>query len=224
MGVLLEIKAGPMAGKIVGLKTGESVTVGRAAGRAQLALSHDTFMSGVHFAVECGLQGSRVQDRKSSNGTFLNGARIQDAMLANGDEIKGGQTIFAVKIVADAKLASLLPPQEVAPPPTPQQRSPDVAPLPPSAPAQRPRAAEPAPPATPSAAGGEEEHNPAPGKIAPRDAPAGWPRTTEPDPAAERSAPAQRPRAAESVPPAASASAPVAEVSLSAARPAAENP
>jgi hypothetical protein len=115
MGVLLEIKAGPMAGKIVGLKTGESVTVGRAAGRAQLALSHDTFMSGVHFAVECGLQGSRVQDRKSSNGTFLNGARIQDAMLANGDEIKGGQTIFAVKIVADAKLASLLPSPNDAP-------------------------------------------------------------------------------------------------------------
>jgi pSer/pThr/pTyr-binding forkhead associated (FHA) protein len=224
MGVILEIRDGPMAGKVIGLKTGETVTVGRAAGRAEFALPHDTFMSGVHFAVECGTSGCRVQDRKSSNGTFLNGARIQDAMLANGDEIKGGQTIFAVKIVADAKLASLLPPQEVAPPPTPQQRSPDVAPLPPSAPAQRPRAAEPAPPATPSAAGGEEEHNPAPGKIAPRDAPAGWPRTTEPDPAAERSAPAQRPRAAESVAPAASASAPVAEVSLSAARPAAENP
>src|SRR5580704_1465597 len=115
MGVLLEINAGPMAGKVIGLKTGETVTVGRAAGRAQFALPHDTFMSGVHFAVECGPGGCRVQDRKSSNGTFLNGARIQDAMLANGDEIKGGQTIFIVKIVADAKLASMILPAELAP-------------------------------------------------------------------------------------------------------------
>src|SRR5580700_682323 len=107
MGVLLEISAGPFAGKKVGVATGQTVTFGRAAGRAQFALPHDTFMSGVHFAVECGSGGCRVQGRKSSNGTFLNGARISDAMLANGDEIKSGQTIFAVKIVADAKLASL---------------------------------------------------------------------------------------------------------------------
>ncbi|MGC1416156.1 MAG: FHA domain-containing protein [Candidatus Acidiferrum sp.] len=111
MGAILEVKAGPMAGMIVGLKTGESVTIGRALGRAQLAFSHDTFMSGVHFAVECGPQGCRVIDQKSSNGTFLNGARIKDAMLANGDEIKGGQTAFSVKIVPDAKLAACAEPQ-----------------------------------------------------------------------------------------------------------------
>jgi hypothetical protein len=112
MGVLLEIKTGPFAGKKVAVVTGQTVTFGRAEGRAQFALPHDTFMSGVHFAVECGTSGCRVVDRKSSNGTFLNGAKIQDAMLANGDEIKGGQTVFAVKIVADAKLASIVPPQE----------------------------------------------------------------------------------------------------------------
>ena len=67
--------------------------------------------------------GCRVQDRKSSNGTFLNGARISEAMLANGDEIKGGQTIFKVKIVADAKLASMVPPHDVAPPVATPQRS-----------------------------------------------------------------------------------------------------
>jgi len=143
-----------MAGKSIGLRTGETVTVGRAPGRAQFALPHDTFMSGVHFAVECGPSGCRVQDRKSSNGTFLNGARIQDAMLANGDEIKGGQTIFAVKIVADAKLASLLPPEEVAPPPAAQQR--------PRAADPERRAAEPPPPLPPPAARLAEESKPAP--------------------------------------------------------------
>jgi hypothetical protein len=152
-----------MAGKVVGLKTGETVTFGRAAGRAQFALPHDTFMSGVHFAVECRSGGCRVQDRKSSNGTFLNGARISDAMLANGDEIKSGQTIFAVKIVADAKLASMMEPQEVAPPSTPQpprgrepvpppaaQLRPSRAAEPaPSSASGQPRAAEPAPPSAP---------------------------------------------------------------------------
>jgi hypothetical protein len=152
MGVRLEINAGPMAGKVIGLKTGETVTVGRAAGRAQFALPHDTFMSGVHFAVECGPSGCRVQDRKSSNGTFLNGARISDAMLANGDEIKGGQTIFTVKIVADAKLASSMPPQEVAPP---------------AASHPRPLAAEPASPQVSPSARLADDPKPAPHKASP---------------------------------------------------------
>ncbi|MGC2814967.1 MAG: FHA domain-containing protein [Candidatus Acidiferrum sp.] len=116
MGILLEIKAGPLAGKKISIVTGQTLTFGRAEGRAEIALPHDTFMSGVHFAVECGPQGCRVQDRKSSNGTFLNGARIKDAMLANGDEIKGGQTVFSVKIVPDAKLASEAPSVRAAPP------------------------------------------------------------------------------------------------------------
>jgi hypothetical protein len=171
MGVVLEIKEGVAAGKTIALKTGESVTVGRAAGRAQFALPHDTFMSGVHFAVECGLQGCRLQDRKSSNGTFLNGARIQDAMLANGDEIKSGQTIFSVKIVADAKLASLMTPQQAGPPSDhePGPRAAESAQ--PSAPESRHPAAEPAPPPVPPAARLVEELKAAPVKAAPEPAP-----------------------------------------------------
>jgi pSer/pThr/pTyr-binding forkhead associated (FHA) protein len=141
MGVLLEIYAGPMAGKKIAIVTGQTVTFGRAAGRAEFPLPHDTFMSGVHFAVECGSGGCRVQDRKSSNGTFLNGAKIQDAMLANGDEIKGGQTIFAVKVVADAKLAALIMPQEDAPISAPQAPQPQ-----PVAPADPEPAPSPQPP------------------------------------------------------------------------------
>jgi len=48
-------------------------------------------MSRLHFAVECGTQGCRVIDKKSTNGTHLNGVRIQETMLATGDEIKSGQ-------------------------------------------------------------------------------------------------------------------------------------
>jgi hypothetical protein len=133
MGVILEIKAGPMAGTVIGLKIGESTTIGRAAGRAQHPFPNDTFMSGVHFAVECGPQGCRVIDQKSSNGTFLNGARIKDAVLANGDEIKGGQTTFSVKIIADAKLAAFPEPQRQEPQKPREILSPPPAPvMPPS--------------------------------------------------------------------------------------------
>jgi pSer/pThr/pTyr-binding forkhead associated (FHA) protein len=167
MGVILEIREGPFAGKKVAVVSGQTITLGRAVGRAQFALPHDTFMSGVHFAVECGPQGSRIQDRKSSNGTFLNGARVQDAMLANGDEIKGGQTIFTVKIVADAKLASLMTPPEAAPPSTrePQHPAPEPA----------------APPVSPAARLVEELH-PTPVKAAPELAPASAAPEAEPPP------------------------------------------
>jgi pSer/pThr/pTyr-binding forkhead associated (FHA) protein len=167
LGVLLEIKAGPFAGKQVPVAGGQSLTFGRAAGRAQFALPHDTFMSGVHFAVECGPQGCRIQDRKSSNGTFLNGARIQDAMLANGDEIKSGQTIFAVRIVADAKLASLMTPQEAGPP-SAHQPGPGAGEVArPLAPESRQPVAEPALPPVPPAARLAEERKPTPVKADP---------------------------------------------------------
>ena len=101
MAVILEIKAGPFAGKRVAVMGGQTVTIGRAADRANFALPHDTFMSGLHFAVECGPNGCRLTDRKSSNGTFLNGARVAEALLHNGDEVRSGQTVFAVRMVAE---------------------------------------------------------------------------------------------------------------------------
>lgn len=127
MAIVLEIKGGPLGGKHIALKTGESVTIGRGAGKAQFALAHDTFMSSLHFAVECGPQGSRVIDRKSSNGTFLNGRKLREfeaTPLANGDEIKAGQTIFVVKMVADEKLDPAIPSRPAAPPAEPPQPPP----------------------------------------------------------------------------------------------------
>src|SRR5208282_2910144 len=102
MGVLLETKAGPLAGRQIPLIAGQAVVVGRAEGRTGFAVPDDKQMSGVHFAVEYGPSGCRVIDKGSTNGTFLNGARIRDAMvLANGDEIKAGMTTFVVRIVPD---------------------------------------------------------------------------------------------------------------------------
>lgn len=106
MGLILDIKSGPFAGQKIPLASGQSILIGRAKDRAQFAVPHDNQMSGAHFAVECGPQGCRITDRKSTNGTFLNGARIQEAMLAGGDEIKSGQTIFVVRMVPDDQLSA----------------------------------------------------------------------------------------------------------------------
>jgi len=73
-------------------------------------------MSSLHFAVECSAQRSRVIDQKSANGTFLNGAKIAEAMLSSGDQIRAGQTIFAVRLIADDKLPDE---QRVVPAPPP---------------------------------------------------------------------------------------------------------
>lgn len=121
MGLILEIKNAAMAGKVIALRTGESVTVGRAGGQAQCVVAEDTSMSRLHFAVECGKNGTRVADRGSSNGTYLNGRKIQEAtLLTSGDEIKAGQTVFAVKLISDEKLAAMGLPAPATPVPEPR--------------------------------------------------------------------------------------------------------
>ncbi len=106
MAVILEIKAGPFAGRTITLGDAQSILIGRAVERAQFGVPHDNLMSGVHFAVECGVDGCRVTDMKSTNGTFLNGGKIREAMLlANGDEIKSGQTVFVVRMIPEAKVS-----------------------------------------------------------------------------------------------------------------------
>jgi|HubBroStandDraft_6_1064221.scaffolds.fasta_scaffold37601_2 pSer/pThr/pTyr-binding forkhead associated (FHA) protein len=105
MALILEVKAGPSAGRKIPLPEGRALLVGRATDRAQFAVPHDNQMSGVHFAVECGPNGCHLIDKKSTNGTYLNGAKIEEEMLlAHGDEIKSGQTIFLVRIVPDKPL------------------------------------------------------------------------------------------------------------------------
>src|SRR5712692_5789152 len=132
VGVLLEIKAGPFADKKITLANGQSILIGRASDRAQFAVPHDNHMSGIHFAVECGPNGCRVIDKKSTNGTHLNGAKIQEAMLATGDEIKSGQTVFVVRIVPDDQLPAASSPPAIAQPPAAAPREiPAPAPAPP---------------------------------------------------------------------------------------------
>jgi pSer/pThr/pTyr-binding forkhead associated (FHA) protein len=163
--LILEVKAGRLAGKQIAVLEGREVTIGRAPDRADFGVPHDNFMSSVHFAVECGLDGCRVKDRKSSNGTFLNGARITEAALSDGDEIRSGRTVFSVRIIAEVpepapakpaaaplppapKPAPATPPEPpvvVAPPPPPREPEPAPAPPPPPEPVIAPAVKPPAP-------------------------------------------------------------------------------
>jgi pSer/pThr/pTyr-binding forkhead associated (FHA) protein len=116
MAVILEVKAGPLAGKRVAVMGGQTVTVGRM-DRASFSVPHDTFMSSTHFAVEYGPKGCVLTDKKSSNGTFVNGNRVAQALLKSGDEIRSGETLFAVRFVDEDPLISRAksPKPEVAP-------------------------------------------------------------------------------------------------------------
>jgi pSer/pThr/pTyr-binding forkhead associated (FHA) protein len=118
MAVILEVKAGPLTGKRVAVMGGQTVTVGRT-DRANFSVPHDTFMSGVHFAVEYGPKGCVLTDKKSSNGTFVNGNRVAQTLLKGGDEIRSGETEFAVRFVDEESLIS-----------SAKSAKPDVAPLP----------------------------------------------------------------------------------------------
>jgi len=96
--VNLEIQSGSLAGKRLAIKEGETVTVGRTE-NANFAIPEDTFLSRVHFAVECKGVGCRVIDRKSANGTFVNDHKIAEVAIQDGDEIVAGKTRFRVCIV-----------------------------------------------------------------------------------------------------------------------------
>jgi uncharacterized protein DUF4123/FHA domain-containing protein len=129
MQIYLETRSDSNAGAKVRLLPGKPLRVGRT-DKADHSFPDDKQMSSLHFAIDYGEKGCRILDLQSSNGTFLNGARVKEALLANNDEIRAGNTVFVIQILADEPL--------FAPPPRPEQ-SPEPSPLPrPASPAPSP--------------------------------------------------------------------------------------
>jgi pSer/pThr/pTyr-binding forkhead associated (FHA) protein len=82
------------------VKEGQTVTVGRTTNSA-FALPQDTFLSRVHFAVECTDSACHLVDQQSANGTLLNGVKVSHRTAVNeGDVILAGQTKFIVHVSA----------------------------------------------------------------------------------------------------------------------------
>lgn len=99
MRLILEVKSGPKAGQKIIAQPGQVVRIGRTS-KAAVAME-DTFMSGLHFAIECIGGACGVHDLDSRNGTKLNGEKIARAVVKHGDTIHAGQTEFLVHIEAD---------------------------------------------------------------------------------------------------------------------------
>lgn len=93
------IQTGELRGKTIVVEEGQTVSIGRTE-KADFPLPQDTFLSRVHFALECGAGGCRVVDRKSANGTYLNGQKVSAAEVKDGDVILAGQTEFLLRITA----------------------------------------------------------------------------------------------------------------------------
>lgn len=103
MRVILEIISGPTAGRKIRLTAAQQLRVGRTEW-SDVAVPHDSLMSGTHFALESDFAGCYLSDLNSSNGTLVNGQRVRSrTQLHGGDEIVAGQTRFAVHIEQEAQ-------------------------------------------------------------------------------------------------------------------------
>src|SRR3712207_5759491 len=107
MQAVIEIVTGPHGGRKIRLDGAGAVRVGRAE-QADLA-TQDSFMSGVHFSVECDGQSCLVRDLNSRNGTLLNGKRIGTETLRDRDSISAGETTFIVRLIEGSPEAGTEP-------------------------------------------------------------------------------------------------------------------
>jgi len=114
MKLVLEVTSGPLEGQQIVANIGETVSIGRTP-KASNPVA-DNFMSGAHFAVECGAEGCRLRDLNSRNGTKLNGELVTEAVIKTGDQIHAGRTNFAVRI-------EIVPKSESVPAPAPMKPS-----------------------------------------------------------------------------------------------------
>lgn len=73
------------------------VTIGRT-DRADIALTDDPFLSGVHLSLLWDGSSCAVHDEGSSNGTYIRGFRIEDAGMQPGVEVVAGRTRFRLLI------------------------------------------------------------------------------------------------------------------------------
>ncbi len=99
MVVILEAVSGPVAGRRVEVRAGTILRIGRTT-KSDYPIGEDSYLSGLHFAVECDGTQCRVRDMGSSNGTFVNGSRVTDQVVQEGDSLVAGGSTFTVHIDA----------------------------------------------------------------------------------------------------------------------------
>ena len=74
--------------------SGKQLIIGRRTD-ADIQLNEPT-MSGIHAKIFAGVDGIRIRDLNSLNGTQINGSRIVESRLRSGDQIRIGRTTILV--------------------------------------------------------------------------------------------------------------------------------
>ncbi|MBI3272109.1 MAG: protein kinase [Planctomycetes bacterium] len=96
MKVQLVITNGQLAGTVVPVAEGQSVTFGRS-DMSDIVLP-DGKASRLHCKVQNEGGGCKLYDLNSSNGTFVNNTRVQTSALDAGDEIIVGETVMIFEV------------------------------------------------------------------------------------------------------------------------------
>ncbi len=97
MRITLTVTSGPHQGKLFSFENHDTFLVGRGK-RAHFRLPfEDKYFSRIHFMVEVNPPQCRLLDMGSTNGTFVNGQKVTTVDLRHGDQIKGGDTVIAVR-------------------------------------------------------------------------------------------------------------------------------
>ena len=101
MVVILEAVAGPVTGRRIEVRPGTILRIGRTP-KSDYPVPEDSYLSGLHFAVEFDGTRARVRDMGSSNGTFLNGSKVAEEVLREGDSVMAGGSTFVVHLIDGA--------------------------------------------------------------------------------------------------------------------------
>ena len=99
--VILEATAGPIVGKKIEVRAGSILRLGRTA-KSDYVIGDDSYLSSLHFAVECDGSQCRIRDLGSSNGTFVNGNQVTEIIVTDGDSVVAGGSTFLVHFEAAA--------------------------------------------------------------------------------------------------------------------------
>jgi hypothetical protein len=93
----ITIIGGTRHGQRILLAPGESLRVGRTT-KADIAITDDPTMSGVHFLIAYSGESTTVRDLESRNGLFVNGKQVIEATVQSGDQIRAGRTSFGLSL------------------------------------------------------------------------------------------------------------------------------
>lgn len=102
----LAVVDGPERGRNVSIAHGQA-RIGTAPG-CHLALT-DPAVSRIHCEISVSRQGIRLQDRGSTNGTYVDGVRVHDAELRDGSTLRIGDTAVRIGVEHGKDIVPLAP-------------------------------------------------------------------------------------------------------------------